>query len=83
VHSYLGCSRAFVFVASAEMNPFEVSWYLLLLVLAQVNSESNIIEGLCNWTVRLVLICFQYKLYIQTMLALPPVIMLKLHTEHI
>ncbi|CAB3996664.1 Hypothetical predicted protein [Paramuricea clavata] len=28
------------------------TWYLLLLVLAQVNSESNIIEGLCDWTVR-------------------------------
>jgi hypothetical protein len=60
VHSYLGCSRAFVSVASAEMNPFEVTWYLLLLVLAQVNSESNIIEGLCNWTVRLVFLCFEY-----------------------
>ena len=34
------------------MIPFQISWHLLLLVLAQVNSESNIIEGMCTWSVR-------------------------------
>ena len=44
-----------------KMIQTKVSWYFVLLILAQVKSESNIIEGNCDWTLRLVAIRFHYN----------------------